>query len=68
MKVIIGLKIKELRTDKGITQKELANALGVTEQAISRWENQTCSPDLSLIVPIARYFSVSTDELFGNRK
>ena len=68
MKVIIGLKIKELRTDKGITQKELANALGVTEQAISRWENQTCCPDLSLIVPIARYFSVSTDELFGKRK
>lgn len=65
MKILLGQSIKKLRRDRGLTQKELACALGVTEQAISKWENETCCPDISLIVPIAEYFGVTTDMLFG---
>lgn len=65
MKVLLGQSIKKLRRDNGLTQKQLGYALGVTEQAISKWENETCCPDISMIVPIAEYFGVTTDMLFG---
>ncbi len=60
----IGKKIKQLRVNKGITQETLANALGVTYQAVSRWENETTTPDISLLPQISVYFGVSIDELF----
>ena len=60
----IGIKIKELRISKKITQEELAKALQVSTQAVSKWENGGC-PDLELIPGIAAYFNVSTDYLFG---
>ena len=60
----IGEKIKELRREKDMTQDELASCLGVTYQTVSKWETGVTSPDLSLIVPIARLFKVTTDELF----
>jgi len=60
----IGEKIKELRRARDMTQDELASALGVTYQTVSKWETGANSPDLSLIVPIARLFGVTTDELF----
>lgn len=60
----IGIKIKELRVSKKITQEELAKALQVSTQAVSKWENGGC-PDLELIPGIAAYFNVSTDYLFG---
>ena len=60
----LGEKIKELRRAKDMTQDELANRLGVTYQTVSKWETGVTSPDLSLIVPIARLFNVTTDELF----
>lgn len=60
----IGLKIKELRTKKRITQEELANVVGVSTQAVSKWENGGL-PDIELLPSIANYFNVSTDFLFG---
>ena len=61
----IGLKIKELRKKKDLTQEKLAEYLNVSFQAISKWETGIASPDLSMIVPLARLLNVSTDELFG---
>lgn len=60
----IGLKIKELRTESKITQEELAKAVQVSTQAVSKWE---CGgfPDIELVPKIAEYFNVTTDELFG---
>ena len=65
MQVNVGEKIKELRKRDGRRQEDLANALGITAQAVSRWEAGTCYPDLSLIPAIANYFHVSIDALFG---
>ncbi len=65
MKLEIGQTIRSLRTQNKVTQEELALHLGVTPQAISRWENASGYPDIELLPTIAAYFSVSTDELFG---
>lgn len=61
----IGEKIKELRRKNNMTQEKLAERLCVSYQTISKWETGTTSPDLSLIVPIARLFGITTDELFS---
>lgn len=60
----IGEKIKELRRRNDMTQEKLADYLCVTYQTVSKWETGVTSPDLSLIVPLARLFKVTTDELF----
>ncbi|MBQ3184181.1 MAG: helix-turn-helix transcriptional regulator [Clostridia bacterium] len=60
----IGSVIRELRKEKGISQEELSIILGVTSQAVSKWENDNGLPDISLLVPIADYFDVSLDYLF----
>lgn len=60
----IGEKIKELRRKNDMTQEKLADYLCVTYQTVSKWETGVTSPDLSLIVPLARLFGVTTDELF----
>lgn len=65
MQVNIGDKIKELRKRDGRKQEDLAKALGVTAQAVSRWESNGCYPDMSMIPAIANYFHVSIDSLFG---
>ncbi len=65
MMISIGDNIKIARKKKGFTQEELANQIGVTPQAVSRWESGSGMPDISLIVPIAQVLSVSTDRLFG---
>jgi len=61
----MGMKIKELRKKKDMTQEKLADYLNVSFQAVSKWETGAASPDLSMIVPLARLLEVSTDELFG---
>ena len=65
MKLTIGEKIKELRKRDGRKQEDLANALGVTNQAVSRWEKDGSYPDMEMIPAIANYFGVTIDELFG---
>ena len=62
--VCIGKNIKRLRRELGLTQVELARRLGVTCQAISKWETQANSPDIALIPKIAGVLGVSIDELF----
>ena len=61
----IGNNIKKIRKQLGLTQEELAMHVGVTPQAVSRWENGTGMPDISLVVPLAKTLRVSTDSLFG---
>lgn len=60
----IGNNISALRKKKGITQEELANELGVSAQAVSKWENNSSCPDVSLLTEIADYFGVSVDLFF----
>ncbi len=60
----LGAKIKELRQSRGMTQEQVAQKLNVSNQTVSKWETGAACPDLSLIVPIARLFGVTTDELF----
>ena len=58
----LGERIKELRLRDGRTQDGLASELGVTAQAVSRWEKEICYPDMEMIPSIANYFGVSIDE------
>ncbi|MBQ7699861.1 MAG: helix-turn-helix transcriptional regulator [Clostridia bacterium] len=60
----IGEKIKTLRKKRGISQENLAEHIGVSFQAVSKWENGSSMPDVLLIPAIASFFGVSTDELF----
>lgn len=61
----INENIAQLRREKGITQEELAVALGVTNQAVSKWEAGKCCPDIEMLPELAEYFRVSIDELMG---
>ena len=65
MQLDLGQKIRELRRRDGRTQEALAEALGVTSQAVSRWEANGGYPDMEIIPSIANYFGISIDELFG---
>lgn len=65
MQIKLGEQMRELRRRNGITQEDLARALGVTAQAVSRWEKGVCYPDMELVPSLANYFGVSIDGLFG---
>ena len=62
-KIKIGEKIRLLRKKNDVTQDKLAYHLGVTPQAVSRWESGICYPDMNYLPAIADYFSVTMDEL-----
>ncbi|MBR5761429.1 MAG: helix-turn-helix transcriptional regulator, partial [Lachnospiraceae bacterium] len=55
----IGERILFLRKNKGVTQEQLAKALNITNQAVSKWESGQCLPDIQLIPEIASFFGVS---------
>ena len=65
MQLDLGNNIRQLRRRDKKTQEQLADALGVTSQAVSRWESGGSYPDMNLIPAIANYFGVSIDTLFG---
>ena len=65
MKLSIGENLKKFRVEKNVTQDTLAEYLGVTYQAVSRWENGIAYPDIELLPEIARFFEVSLEELMG---
>ena len=65
----IGLFLKDLRKEKGITQEELAQLLGVSSRSVSRWETGSNMPDISLLSAIADYYDVDVREIIdGERK
>ena len=61
----IGKNIKRLRLNKGVTQEQLAEQLHISDKSVSKWENETFFPDISLLPIIAEYFEISIDELMG---
>ena len=61
----ISAKLSELRAAKGVTQDEVANALSISNKTVSKWENGTSQPDLSMLVALAQYYNVTTDALLG---
>ena len=63
-----GENIKRLRREAGMSQEELAEKIGVTSQAVSKWECALSLPDISLILPLADLLGVSTDELLRGEK
>ena len=58
-------RLKKLREFSNLTQKDLADKLGVTKQSVSNWENGNILPSIEMLVSIANFFSVSTDYLLG---
>ena len=61
----IAAKLSELRAAKGVTQDEVANALSISNKTVSKWENGTSAPDLSMLIALAHYYNVTTDTLLG---
>lgn len=61
----IGNQIKQLRLRRGITQEAMAQHLGVTAQAVSKWERGAATPDIGMLPGISAYFGVTIDELFS---
>ena len=61
----IGQKIAEKRKRKGLTQEEVAERLGVTPQAVSKWENDASCPDITLLPKIAKLFETTTDDILS---
>lgn len=63
--MLIADRIKELRTEKGISQQELADATGLSSSSIARWELAQSEPTASAIIALAKYFNESADYLLG---
>jgi transcriptional regulator with XRE-family HTH domain len=63
----IGSKISTFRKQKGFTQDELAEMLGVSPQAVSKWENDISCPDIMLLPQIAEVFETTTDDLLSTK-
>ena len=63
--ICFGARIAQRRREKEMTQEALANALGVTNQAVSKWEADQCCPDVQLLPALADVLGFTLDELFG---
>ncbi len=64
----IGEKIYELRTEKNLSQGDLADRLDVSRQSVSKWENNTAVPDLDKLIKLCDVFEISLDEITGREK
>ena len=63
----LGENINRLRTERGMNQEELAEALAVSRQSISKWETDASVPELEKLVKLARLFGVTLDELVSGK-
>ena len=68
MDMTIGKRIAALRKEKGLTQEELAQHMGVSGQAVSKWENDQTCPDISALPKLARLLGVTVDELLEGKE
>ncbi|MBO4894854.1 MAG: helix-turn-helix transcriptional regulator [Clostridia bacterium] len=57
--------LKSIRTEFKISQQQLADAIGVSQQSVNKYENQDVEPDIDILIKIADFFSVSVDYLIG---
>lgn len=64
-KVSFGARIQRLRKEKGLTQNQIADQVGVSAQAVSKWENDQATPDIDILVKLSEIYDVSLDELLG---
>ena len=64
----MGKFISKLRKEKGLTQKELADQLGVTDKAVSKWERAVSSPDIGLLIPLAKILGITAGELLSGER
>ena len=64
----IGKFIKQIRQDNNLTQKDLADKLGVTYQAVSKWENGKNVPDIATLKEISKLFNTNIDEILDGEK
>ena len=62
---IFGERLKELRTEKNLLQKDLAKILGTTNSSVCDWETNRAQPDMEMLVKLADYFEVTVDYLLG---
>lgn len=62
---MLAKKLKALREKKGMSQAELASVLDVAQQTVASWERENSSPNYDVLLKIAAFFHVSTDELLG---
>lgn len=67
MKKTLGTMISSLRKDKGITQLELAEIMGVTDKAVSKWERDLSCPDINSIPKLAEILEISVDDLMQGK-
>ena len=63
--MLINKQITKHRRSKGLTQRALADILGVTVQAVSKWETSKCCPDIQLLPELAKIFDITVVELLG---
>ena len=61
-------RLKDMREDHDLSQKDIAELLGTNQQQISRWETGTSTPDITMLPKIASYFDITVDELLGIKK
>lgn len=62
---VFGKRLKELRNERGKTQKELATYLNVSANTVHAWESDKQEPSMSMLIALSDYFNVSLDYLFG---
>ncbi len=62
---MIGTRLRELRNQRGLLQKEIAAHLGISQQGVARWEKGQTEPDLETVKKLAEYFNCTTDYLLG---
>lgn len=60
-----GKKLKELRIEKNLSQKEFGNKIGATQSTIAKWESGDREPSFDILILISKFFKVSTDYLLG---
>jgi len=67
-KETFGQRLAALRKEKGLTQNDIADKVGITAQAVSKWENDQASPDIDILIKLSEIFDISLDELLGKVK
>ena len=61
----IAEKLVELRNARGVTQEDVAQSLSISNKTVSKWENGASTPDLPMVIELAKYYGVTTDTLLG---